>query len=309
MREYLIGEVTEEYAEGLLTRREAVRRLGLMGVGVAAATSLLAACAEDKEPAAAPPPAPGVTVTPTGSPTPPQATAPPGPDVGALITFTTAGVTYRAAWKEADEPKGAVLVIHENKGLTTHFYELVGRLAKNGYSALCLDLLSRSGPDGTAGFPDQAVATAALSAQPKDQALGDLRAAIDELLKRTPNERLGVVGFCFGGAMTWNLLQTGPGQEKRIEAAIPFYGPAPDVPDFSGAKASVLAVYAGNDARVNAGRDAAAAALQKAGLTHEVLTYDGVDHAFFNNTGPRYNAAAAEQAQIRILAWLERHLD
>jgi carboxymethylenebutenolidase len=306
MREYLIGEVAEEYAEGLLSRREAVRRLGLLGVGAAAATGMLAACAEDSKESAAP--VPGSEATPIVTATPPQASPPPGPDAGELITFSVVGVTYRAAWKAAANPKGALLVIHENKGLTTHFYDLVGRFAKEGYSALCLDLLSRSGSDGTAGFDDQAAATAALSAQPKEQATGDLKAAIDELLKRTPDAKLGVVGFCFGGAMTWNLLQAGVGQEKRIKAAAPFYGPAPDVPDFSGSTAAVLAVYAGDDARVNATRDAATQALEKAGLTHEVVTYDGAQHAFFNDTGPRYNAQAAAQARIKLLDWFGKHL-
>ena len=83
MREYLIGEVTEEYAEGLLTRREAVRRLGLLGVGVASATGMLAACAEDSE-STLPPQAPpaSTTPTPTASPTAPQATRRPGPTPG-----------------------------------------------------------------------------------------------------------------------------------------------------------------------------------------------------------------------------------
>lgn len=311
MREYLIGEVAEEFVEGLLSRREAVRRLGLLGVGAAAATTLLTACAEDSD-SALPPveQPPGGTPAPTvsASPTPPQATPPPGPDAGAPITYSTGGVTYRAAWKEATDPRGALLVIHENKGLTTHFYDLVGRFAKEGYSALCLDLLSRSGPDGTAGFDDQAAATAALSAHPKDQAIGDLKAAVDHLLERTGDIELGVVGFCFGGAMTWNLLQAGPGQEKRMAAAAPFYGPAPDAPDFTGSNAAVLAVFAGDDARVNATRDAARAALEKAALTHAVVTYEGAQHAFFNDTGPRYDAEAAEQARTKLLAWFGQHL-
>ncbi|MGQ0843112.1 MAG: dienelactone hydrolase family protein [Sporichthyaceae bacterium] len=307
MREYLIGEVTEEYAEGLLTRREAARRLGLLGVGVAAATTLLSACAEGSEQGTDTPAAPDTTPTPTL--VPPQASPPPGPDAGALVTYAANGVSYRAAFKApAGAAKGALLVIHENKGLTTHFYDLVGRFAKEGYAALCLDLLSRTGSEGTAGFDDQAAATAALSGMPKEQVLGDLKAAIDELLGRAPNTKLGAVGFCFGGGMTWNLLQAGPSQEKRLRAAAPFYGPAPDAPDFAGSPAAVLGVFAGNDARVNATRDAAKAALEKAGLTHEVLTYDGADHAFFNDTGPRYNAAAAGQANTKLLEWFGTHL-
>ena len=129
-----------------------------------------------------------------------------------------------------------------------------------------------------------------------------------------PNERhswvilaakLGVVGFCFGGAMTWRLLAAG---EARLAVAVPFYGSIPDNPDFSKAKAAVLAVYAERDQRVNATRDAAAAALGQAGLTHEVRTFAGVDHAFFNDTGPRYDAMVAAEAYKALLDWLGRHL-
>ncbi len=108
--------------------------------------------------------------------------------------------------------------------------------------------------------------------------------------------------------MTWNLLQAGPGQEKRLRAAVPFYGPAPATPDFSGSQAAVLGMYAGNDERVNASRAAAEEALKAAGLTHEVMTYEGVDHAFFNDTGPRYNAEAAAAASEKMLAWFTTHL-
>jgi carboxymethylenebutenolidase len=144
-----------------------------------------------------------------------------------------------------------------------------------------------------------------LSAASLDQLLGDLGAGIDELQRRAPGQKIGVVGFCFGGAMTWNLLDAG---ELRAQAAVPFYGPAPDNPDFTGSQAAVLAIYAGLDDRVNASRDRAIAALDAAGLTYEVKTFDGVDHAFFNDTGPRYNAAAATEAYALVLDWLGQHL-
>lgn len=307
MREYLVGEVTEEYAEGLLSRREAVRRLGLLGVGLPGATALLAACGDDDgadDTADSGAPAP----TPAG-PVAPQATAPPGKDVGKLITYTADGQKFRAAYSSAAEPKGAVLVIHENKGLTTHFFELVGRMAANGYSALCVDLLSREGKDGLAGFTDQAAATAALGAMPREQLLSDLNAAADELLDRAGDDlKLGAMGFCFGGGMTWNLLQKGPTQEKRLAAAIPFYGPGPDAPDFSGSKAAVLGMFAGDDERVNASIPAVENALKAAKLTHEIKIWDGAQHAFFNNTGERYNETAAQEAQTRLLAWFDEHL-
>jgi carboxymethylenebutenolidase len=299
MRDYLVGEVTEEYGEGLLSRREALRRLGLLGVGVASASALLAACGASgrAEPAHSP----------TAVPTPPQATPPPGAD--GPIRYSANGIAYRAAFQApSGDPQGAVLIVHENKGLTTHFYDLVARFAARGYSALCVDLLSRAGHDGTAGFTDQAAATAQLAATPVDQLIADLHAGADELLRRSNVQNLGAVGFCFGGGMTWNLLQTGPGQEKRLKAAVPFYGPAPATPDFTGSKAAVLAIYGALDARVDATRDAIKQALEKANLRHEIVTYDGADHAFYNDTGPRYNAAAAALATTKLFDWLDEYL-
>jgi carboxymethylenebutenolidase len=297
MRDYLVGEVTEEYDHGLLTRREALRRLGLLGVGLSSATALLAACggSNSAKPAA------------TAAPTPPQATPPPGAD--GPIRYSANGIDYRAAFRApSGDPNGAVLIVHENKGLTTHFYDLVGRFAARGYTALCVDLLSRAGHDGTAGFADQAAATGVLSRTPTEQLVADLHAGADELLKRADVDNLGVVGFCFGGGLTWNLLQAGPGQEKRLKVAVPFYGPAPAQPDFTGSKAAVLAIYGALDARVDSSRDAIQQALEKAGLRHEIVTYDGADHAFYNDTGPRYNAGAAAAATTKMFDWLGTYL-
>jgi carboxymethylenebutenolidase len=194
-------------------------------------------------------------------------------------------------------------VIHENRGLTPHFFDVVGRLASDGYSALCVDLLSPEG--GTASLADPAAAPTALANAPVERLLGDLDAGIDELQRRVPGASIGTVGFCFGGGMVWNLLQTG---EERLAAAVPFYGPAPEQPDFTRAQAAVLAIYAEQDSRVNASRERAEAGLQAAGLTYEVLVFPGADHAFFNDTGPRYNAQAASEAYRAVLDWFGRYL-
>ncbi|MEA2931859.1 MAG: carboxymethylenebutenolidase, partial [Actinomycetota bacterium] len=96
--------------------------------------------------------------------------------------------------------------------------------------------------------------------------------------------------------------------EARVAAAAPFYGTVdPDV-DFSGTKAAVFGVYAELDTRVDATRDTAEAALTKAGLTHELRTFPGVNHAFFNDTGPRYDATQAAAAYQAVLDWFGRYL-
>ena len=106
--------------------------------------------------------------------------------------------------------------------------------------------------------------------------------------------------------MVWRLLAEG---EPRLAAAVPFYGPAPADANFGGStNAAVLGIYAEQDARVNASRGGATAALQTAGLTHEMVTYPGVNHAFFNDTGARYDAPTATQAYDKVLAWFGQHL-
>jgi carboxymethylenebutenolidase len=290
MRDYLAEEVALDYSDAILTRREALRRLGLLGLTATGAAALLAACGgdggSDKQ-------SKKQTTTTSGAA---QATA-------EAVTFRGPQGELQGAWAKASNPKGAVLVIHENRGLTDHIRSLPPRFAGDGYSALAIDLLSQEG--GTAAVGGEGEATAALGQAPPERLIADLRAGIDELERRERSEKVAVIGFCFGGGLTWQLLAAG---EPRVAAAAPFYGPAPANPAFSGSKAAVLAVYAELDSRVNATRDAAVAALQAAGLKHEVRTFPGVDHAFFNDTGPRYNAAAAAEAYQAVLDWFATNL-
>ena len=102
--------------------------------------------------------------------------------------------------------------------------------------------------------------------------------------------------------MIWRLLAA---REPRLSAAAPFYGPLPTGASFKGNKAAVLGVYGGLDARVNATRDAARLALEAARLEHEILTFTEADHAFFNDTGARFNPKAAEEAWRRVVGWFD----
>lgn len=306
LNDYLAEEVALDLADGLLTRREALRRLGLFGFSVAGATALLAGCGDGADEGAAgaagsTPASPSATDAPS---TDAATDATPATDNPAeTIRFPGPGGELQAAWAAPAEPTAALLVIHENRGRTPHFDELVSRFAGAGYAAMTVDLLSRVG--GTAALPDEAQVQAALAAAPADQLIADLRGGIDELGRRIPDKKVGAVGFCFGGGMTWNLLDAG---ESRLAAAAPFYGPAPEAPDFTGAKAAVLGVYAELDDRVNASRERAEAALKQAGLVYEIRTFAGAEHGFFNDTGQRYNQAAAQEAYSELLAWFDQYL-
>ena len=298
LQQYMAEEIATDHADGILDRREALRRLGMMGLGAAAASALLAACSSNQSDSQAH----------SAAASPVTATSGPPGAAGALessaVTFAgPQGRTLHAAWAQAKQPRGGVLVIHENTGLTDFIRSVTGRFAGIGYSALAVDLLSEEG--GTATFSEHAAATAALSKIPQDRFVADLQAGVQELARRVPDKKLGVTGFCFGGGLTWMLLTAGT---PNIAAATPFYGPFPADGDLSRSKAAVLAIYGSLDARVGATRPAAEAALRKAGLPHETFIAQGADHAFFNDTGPRYNAAGAAEAWRRVTDWYGHYL-
>jgi carboxymethylenebutenolidase len=232
---YLAEEVAIAHADGAFSRREALRRLVLLGVGVPAASALLAACGGDGDGEG------GQASATTGA-----AATPPGPAMATrAITFPgPEGRTLQGAWAAAAQPRGAVLVVHENRGLNDHIRSVAGRLAASGYAALAIDLLSAEG--GTAAAGDEAAAMAALSSAPQERLVTDMRAGLDELERRASGRKLGAIGFCFGGGMVWLLLASG---EPRLAAAAPFYGPLPENADFSGSRAAVLGIYAEQDQR------------------------------------------------------------
>ena len=300
---YLQEEVALDWAGGGISRREALRRLGLLGLSATTAGALLAAVTAAGAEATDRPKKQTTKGKKKGGSTTTSTTTAAPPREAQAITFTGPNGQLQGAWAAAPTPKGAVLVIHENRGLTDHIKSIPPRFAADGYSALAVDLLSEEG--GTAAVGGDAQAIAALGQAPVERLVADMRAAIDELERRVPRHKVGIIGFCFGGGMTWQLLAAG---EPRIAAAAPFYGPAPSAPDFTQSRAAVLAVYAENDARVNATRDGAVSALQAAGLPVDVRTFPGTTHAFFNDTGASYNQPAAVDAYQAVLGWFARYL-
>ena len=299
LQRYLAEEIAEDHADGLVSRREALRRLGLLGLSSAAGASLLAAIVAN-EARARMRAASGVGAAAGPSAVDVETAARPTSEI---VFRGPRGRKLMGAWAAAPRPRGSVLVIHENRGLNDSIRSVAGRMAASGYSSLAIDLLSEEG--GTGSFADEFEAMAALAAAPASRFVADMKAGVTELRRRLPRRKVGATGFCFGGGMVWLLLAS---RESRLAAAVPFYGPFPEGGNVAGAKAAVLGIYAELDSRVNASRAAARAALRRAGLRHQIVTFPGVDHAFFNPTGSRYDPAAATAAYRRMLAWFGTHV-
>ena len=219
LQRYLAEEVAEDHADGLISRREALRRLGLLGLGAAASASLLAAFLAEEAKARV-----------RAAPRAPATNHPATVDV-LVAARPTREIVFRGpggrklmgAWAAAAKPRGGVLVIHENRGLNNSIRAIAGRLAGSGYSALAIDLLSEEG--GTGSFEDEFEAMSALGAAPESRLVADLKAGVTEVRRRLPGKKVAAIGFCFGGGMTWRLLAA---KESRLAAAVPFYGPFPE---------------------------------------------------------------------------------
>ena len=279
-------------------RREFLRRMAIIGGGAVVGGMFLSglACAtEAPTPMVVPTPGPGETV----SPDDPRIEA--GP-----VQFATAGTTmmgYLSRPKEGG-PNPSILIIHENRGMQPHFPDITRRYALQGYTALSVDLLSRKGGTGT--FADSDQARDALREITQDEFMADLNASVDYLqtLSHVRADRIGVTGFCFGGGLTWLMSVRNP----EIAAAVPFYGSAPPLDEVPNLNAPVLGIYAGDDDRINSGVPELEAALQQNGKNYRVMTYPGTRHAFFNDTGQRYNQEAATSAWQETLGWFDEHL-
>jgi carboxymethylenebutenolidase len=196
-----------------------------------------------------------------------------------------------------------VLVCHENRGLTEHIKDVARRFAREGYVALAVDLLSRQG--GTAG-KDSSSVPGLLSSQPQDQFVADFTSGWRYLQSQSyvQADRVGMTGFCFGGGVTWRLAIGLP----ELRAAVPFYGPAPAADEVANINAAVLAMYAERDTRITSTAATMETAMKESGKTFEKIIYPNSDHAFFNDTGTRYNAEAAADAWAKMLAWFDRYL-
>jgi carboxymethylenebutenolidase len=333
-QKYFVEEFYDDYREGHLTRREFIRRVAYITGSMAATVSTMSllGCTPVELPAPTEAmPSPEAMATATLAPAPteaavvgegaetPAAQLEPVPGaqsplsvpegdpavMSSGVAFTSQGDEIMAylARPVADGVYPGILVCHENRGLTPHIKDVARRFARAGYVALAVDLLSREGGTDSVD-PDQVPAL--LSGAPAERHVADFAAGLGYLqgLDYVDGERIGMTGYCFGGGITWRCAVALP----ELKAAVPFYGPAPELEQVPNIKAAVFGVYAELDERINAGKDALEQALMDAGITYQMQVYPGVNHAFHNDTGQRYVEEQATQAWMDTLAWFEQHL-
>ena len=201
-----------------------------------------------------------------------------------------------------DGPFPSVLIIHENRGLNPHIEDVARRAAVAGFLALAPDGLSPVG-----GYPgnddDGRALQRSLDPATLDQ---DMINSAGYLKSHAlSNGRLGATGFCWGGGMT-NRLAVALGSD--LDAGVPFYGAAAASEDVSKIEAALMIIYAGTDPRINAMWPEYEAALQAAGVTHEMHMFEGTLHGFHNNSTPRFNEAAAALAWNRAVGFFRQQL-
>jgi carboxymethylenebutenolidase len=279
-----IIDLYDEFTHGTMSRRRFFDRLAVLAGGAAAANALLPLLQSNY--------ALAQTVAETDARI-------------ATETFAVAGVEKLNGYLVTPKAPGrhpAVIVIHENRGLTPHIKDVTRRLGTEGFTALGLDFLGPLG--GTPADEDQA-RTLFGQLKPED-AVASSRAAL-AALKTHPraNGKVGVVGFCWGGGQVNALAVADP----TLDAGVAYYGRQPAAASVPAIRAPLLLHYAGNDEPVNAGVPAYEAALKAAGKSYELHMYPGVQHAFNNDTSAaRYDKAAADLAWSRTLAFFRKHL-
>ena len=295
----LIDEISGISNPRLVSRRQFLRTAAI----VAGGSFVVLACGPQ---ATGPPPTQAPTAVPEGPPSS-GSISPDDPRIEAgPVEFESGDMSLMGY---LSRPTGAgphpgVVVIHENRGMLPHFPDVTRRLAAEGYAALAVDLLSRKG--GTGSFSDTDKMRDALRAIPRENLVADANAGVTYLqsLSYVQGDRIGAMGFCFGGSIVWMMAVTNP----KLKAAVPFYGGAPPLEQIPNLQVPVLGIYGANDDRINAGVPDLEAALKREGKTYKFNTYADSGHAFFNDTGRRYNPQAAGEAWQETLGWFEQYL-
>lgn len=222
---------------------------------------------------------------------------------GQMVKFQGNGQTYEG-YLAIPQGKGpGVIVIQEWWGLVDHIKSVADRFAAEGFAALAPDLFH--GEKATS--PDEAGKL--FMALNIEEAEKILRGALDRLLSdpSCSTKTAGIIGFCMGGQLA---LYEGSANPEKVSAVIDFYGIHPKVqPPFEKLKAPVLGIFAENDKSVNPNVvQELSRKLKQLGKQHDFHTYQGRDHAFFNDVRPNYHAADAADAWQKSLSFLREHV-
>ena len=275
------------YAHGRITKREFLDRAGKWAVGGLSASAILTMLS------------PNYALAEQVSFTDPDI-------VAEYVTYPSPnghGEVRAYQVRPSGEParRGAVVVVHENRGLNPYIEDVARRVAKAGYLALAPDGLTSLG-----GYPGNDEKGRELQSQiDGTKLMNDFFAAVEFLMgHELSNGKVGIVGFCYGGGVCNAAAVAYP----ELACAVPFYGRQPAPEEAVKVRAALLLHYAELDERVNAGWPAWDAALTAAGVTHEGHIYPGVNHGFHNDSTPRYDREAAELAWSRTLDWFGRYL-
>jgi len=277
-----VNELYNEFRSGKVNRREFMKKLALVTGGTAAAVIIL----PDVNGAAASSKKSGTVKL-----------------INEFVTYPGATGEMRAylSMPEGKKKFPGVIVIHENRGLVPHIQDVNRRMAMEGFLSLAPDALSPVG-----GTPeDQDKGREMFSQLNREETVKNFVAAV-KYLKTHPRStgKVGCTGFCWGGAMTNQVAVNAP----DLNAAVPYYGSTPAPEDVPRIKAPVMAHYAGNDERINAGIPAFEEALKKAGIEYQIFIYEGAEHSFNNDTGTRYNKEAADLAWGRTVGFFREKL-
>jgi carboxymethylenebutenolidase len=280
-----VFDLYDEYAHGLLDRREFLGRLSVLAGSTAAAIALLPLLENNNAKA---------EIVPKDDPR--------------LYTDhmkypgATGEVVAYLARPTGDEKIPGVVVIHENRGLVPHIEDVTRRIALEGFLAMAPDALTPLG--GTPGDPGKAPSL--MQKLDSQSTIQNYLAAV-RYLKTNPvsTGKVGAVGFCWGGAMANQVAVHSP----DVSAVVPYYGRQPASEDVPKIKASLLLQYAGIDEGINKGIPAYEEALKKASVDYTIYMYEGAQHAFNDDANPaRYNKEAAQLAWQRTISFLKEKL-
>jgi carboxymethylenebutenolidase len=235
------------------------------------------------------------------------------PRHGEWVDVAVAGGTVPlrtwVVYPERKDKAGVVIVIHEIFGLSDWIRGVADQLAEDGFIAVAPDLISGKGPgnggtDSVSSSDDVEKLVRGLS---PEEVVTRLDAVRDWALKvPAANRRTATIGFCWGGARSFAYATT----QLALDAAVVYYGTSPDAAKLAAVKAPVLGLYGGDDERVNATIEPAAAEMKKGGKMYEPHVYEGAGHGFLRQQDGRdgANMKATEQAWPATIAFLRRHL-